>query len=216
MEHISQDKERIVSLDTYRPRSVQPPLAQIEAYWRALARNGELPRRRDVNPRGMEGALGHALVLERVAPTVARFRVAGQVVSKTMGFEVRGMPLSCLFASRSRQAVANAVVDVFSTPALVELDILAPRRFGKSIGGRLLLMPLFDDQDCVTRAIGGLVTDEPIDGGIQFATANHPVRREGIAIRPSETRILQGGAAPKAGGGLSRSHLRVIEGSLAR
>ncbi len=189
MEQTKTTTKSVIALDTFRPRSGRPPLAQIEAYWRTLAPSGALPRRRDVNPKGMENALPYAFVLEQVAPTVARFRVAGQTICSTAGFEVRGMPLTCLFALRSRQAVSSAVADVFQTPAMLELDLLAPRRFGRSIGGRLLLMPLFDDKGRVSRAIGGLVTDEPIDGNVQFATPNSPSRREVLMAEPDALQV---------------------------
>ncbi|MEL6992372.1 MAG: PAS domain-containing protein, partial [Pseudomonadota bacterium] len=47
------------------------------AYWNALRVNLDVPRRCDVDPRGIAGILSRTFILERVAPGLARFRVAG-------------------------------------------------------------------------------------------------------------------------------------------
>ena len=72
------------------PHNTRSLLWQMEAYWRALPRSQIVPRRSDIDPRGVENLLRHAIILERVAPGVARFRIAGQHLSDLTGMEVRG------------------------------------------------------------------------------------------------------------------------------
>ncbi len=69
-------------------------LAEVRAYWEGLRVAGDLPRRDQIDPRGIAGALENTFLLERVAPGIARFRLAGMQLHDLMGMDVRGMPLS--------------------------------------------------------------------------------------------------------------------------
>ena len=65
-----------------------------------------MPRRAEIDPRGIENALEYAFILERIAPGMARIRLAGIHLSDLMGMEVRGMPLtSFIDAARAGNSV---------------------------------------------------------------------------------------------------------------
>lgn len=77
-----------------------------------------------------------------------------------MGMEVRGMPLTALFAPPARPRLSQGLAQVFAGPARAMLTLAADRRLGKpALAGRLLLLPLRDDFGRVSRALGCLVTD---------------------------------------------------------
>ena len=67
-----------------------------------------VPMRSDVDPRGIERSLEHAFILERIAPQMARFRLAGMHLTDLMGMEVRGMPTTALFAPAARAALPTS------------------------------------------------------------------------------------------------------------
>ncbi|MFP1644910.1 PAS domain-containing protein [Pontitalea aquivivens] len=138
-------------------------VAELRAYWEALRRGRLVPARTDVNPRGIERSLEYAFILERVAPGVARFRLAGTHLTDLMGMEVRGMPLGALFVPAGRQRLADALETVFQGPAVAELSLAAETGIGKPpLAARLLLLPLKSDLGDITRALGCLVAEGEI------------------------------------------------------
>lgn len=116
---------------------------EVRAYWEALRDDQDLPRREQINPRGMAGALHQVFMVERIAPGLARFRLAGMEINDLMGMEVRGMPLSAMFDPAARARLAELVEKVTATRTIVELDLEADRGIGRpALRARLLLLPL--------------------------------------------------------------------------
>ncbi|NNF25289.1 MAG: PAS domain-containing protein [Rhodobacteraceae bacterium] len=147
----------VVSL-AQRKAEVTPRVIQlIETYWEGL-RNGRLvPTRLDVDPRGMTGALEFAFVLERIAPGMARFRVAGKSLNDLMGVEVRGMPFSTFLEPQFRGEMSDAMEAVFAEPAIVRMKFLSEGGFGrKPLEAQLIFLPLRSDLGDITRVLGAL------------------------------------------------------------
>ena len=118
-------------------------IREVRAYWDALRDDQDLPRREQINPRGMAGALHQVFMVERIAPGMARFRLAGMDINDLMGMEVRGMPLSALFEPSARMRLAEEMEKVLTTRTIVELDLEADRGIGRpALRARLLLLPL--------------------------------------------------------------------------
>ncbi|MCM2561078.1 PAS domain-containing protein [Lutimaribacter sp. EGI FJ00015] len=145
---------------TARPGPGTSHMAQVEAYWTALYRDGQPPARAQIDPRGIEGSLEHAFVAERITPGEARLRVGGSHLSALLGMEVRGMPLSALIAPAARQKLAETLQQVFDTPAIGRVTLHARGSRGQpELHGRLLLLPLRGDGSAVNRLLGCLVSD---------------------------------------------------------
>jgi hypothetical protein len=142
----------------------QTASVEIRSYWESLRHDGQVPLRSDVSPREIEGALPHAFILERIAPQVARFRVAGQALNRLIGSDARGMPLTAFFMAGSRDRAAAALEQVFQGPEVAEFDLRGPAAFGglgrRGMTGRMLILPLRSDLGDITRALGCLVTSE--------------------------------------------------------
>jgi hypothetical protein len=146
----------IISLESRTMEGHFPAVNEVEGYWTALASTG-IPQRAKIDPRGIENALHNAFVLERIAPTVARFRLAGMHLSDLMGMEVRGMPLTALFLPESRTAIGQALDRAFDAPARVTLVLAGERGVGRGpLDARMVLLPLLDDGGRVTRVLGAL------------------------------------------------------------
>lgn len=147
-------------MERFRSGASLSPINQAEAYWTALCAGGEVPRRSQIDPRGLENILEYACVLERIAPGIARFRLAGQHLTALAGMEVRGMPLTAFFTPATRAHLSAALEHVFDVPAVAELTLTAEPRAGRVPGGaRMILLPLRSDLGAIDRALGVLVAE---------------------------------------------------------
>ena len=210
-----------------RPRAGADAAAldAFEAYWQGMRRNGDVPRRSDIDPRGIESLLSNAFIVERIAPGLARLRIAGSHLSDLMGMEVRGMPLSAFIAPEHREQLANALVQVFDAPATVRIDLSVKARLGTpALRGTLLVMPLRSDLGDVSRALGCLVTEgTPGRGPQRFDIDTLAVRPLGntavlasrIAPVEAETQATPGFAAPSTPPlrPTERPYLRLVQDS---
>jgi len=134
-----------------------PALNTMRAYWEALREGRDMPARADIDPRGIENALEHAFIAERIAPGIARFRIAGMHLQELMGMEVKGMPLTALMEPETRTSFAADLERVFARPAIVEFALHSPAGFGRpGLDGRMLLLPLRGEDGAVSCALGGL------------------------------------------------------------
>lgn len=149
--------DKIVSLTEIRNLDAGPALAQIEAYWQTARRGRLVPARSDIDPRGLNGVLEHAFVLERISSGLARFRVAGGHLRDLVGLELRGMPLSALFTPESRDPLSDMICDAFDSPSIINATIASKGGFTRArLEGHMVLLPLRSDLGDVTRILGGL------------------------------------------------------------
>ncbi|MGH1356579.1 MAG: PAS domain-containing protein [Thalassovita sp.] len=151
--------ENVIEIGQHVSQNRFPELAEVEAYWTALKGSRQMPARLEIDPRGIEGALSHTFMIERIAPGVGRIRLAGSHLNDMMGMEIRGMPLTALIAPEHRARFADHLEQVFTAPARLFADLTAERAIGKpKCLGRMLLLPLTDEENRVTRALGCLST----------------------------------------------------------
>lgn len=153
----------VVDMTEIQNRVRYAPLAQIEGYWNALRGTRLMPQRSEIDPRGLKGALEYCFVLERIAPGLARMRVAGSHLGDLMGMEVRGMPISSFLTSNSREEFGKALEEVFETPSVATVHLTAETGFGRShMKARMVLMPVKSDLGDASRILGGFISDGDI------------------------------------------------------
>ncbi len=134
-------------------------IAELIAYWHSRRRGRDVPRRSEIDPRGIEPLLSNAFIVERIAPGLARLRIAGSHLTDLLGMEVRGMPLSAFIAPADRDALSLHLVRVFDQPALLRLSLVSPARPGApEMTGEMHVLPLRSDLGDISRALGCLVT----------------------------------------------------------
>ncbi|MEL6643647.1 MAG: PAS domain-containing protein [Pseudomonadota bacterium] len=154
-----EDGANIIQLSAARAGRDDPALRHVEQYWDGLREGRLMPSRAEIDPRGLSPALDRAFILERIAPGLARFRVAGRKLSEAMGLQVNGLPLSTCFHADARDRLADLLEGVFSEPNVVRLSLSAPTGIGRPpFGGQMILLPLRDDLGGMSRALGCLVT----------------------------------------------------------
>lgn len=153
----SEDAE-IVSLKKYKTVMQHSAISQVEAYWHGLRAGRVVPNRSDVDPRGINNALEYAFILERIAPGMARFRLAGMHLNDLMGMEVRGMPITSFFVPDARRQISDALEHVFEEPSIARFKLTAERGIGKpQAEAELIILPLKSDLGDISRALGCLV-----------------------------------------------------------
>lgn len=133
-------------------------LQEMKSYWSKLPRFAGVPKRSDVDPSAMGTLLEDSFILERVAPGVARVRVAGQNITKLIGVEPRGLPITSFFLPKARSAISGHIEMAFNGPNIVELSLESPKGHGQpKLDGKMLLLPLRDDEGSIARVIGVFV-----------------------------------------------------------
>ena len=143
--------------DTETEASKFGMLAEVRAYWEGLRHGTDLPKRDDLDPRGIAGALENTFLLERVAPGVARFRLAGMQLHDLMGMDVRGMPVTALIDPAGRGRMGDQLETVFAGPGTLEVWLEAERGLGRpALEARMLLLPLNNARGTVDLALGCL------------------------------------------------------------
>jgi hypothetical protein len=179
-------------------------LAQVRAYWEGLRREGNVPARQSLDPRGLNGVLDRVFIAERIGKGLLQVRIAGSGLVDFAGSDLRGLPLSCLFANETRPVLAEALEEVCTAPAEAEIDLASDRGNGKAVA-RLILLPLADEDD-----------RKLVLGAISFAAK--PERCKFQVLRRKVTRLYP--AAPVPGPTLSvvpasaphkaHGHLRLV------
>lgn len=206
-----------------KQRAAEARLRLIRDYWESLRGDRLLPSRSEINPRGIEAALGQAMLIERVGRGVARFRVAGMDITDLAGMDVRGMPISCLMMPGERLAFADALEEVFARPARLWLDLEAERGLGRPpVTARMLLLPLAMEPGGAAMAFGALCRCGSIgQAPRRFALARRLVEpltpEPGLPAAPRVVAFAEPPAAPydprprppRAAPG--RTHLRLVK-----
>ena len=154
---------KIVAMDRFDNGRSLSPIRQAEAYWTALLSGDSVPMRSHVDPRGLENILEYSFILERIAPGLARFRLAGSHLNTLAGMEVRGMPLTAFFQPDDRSQIQEVLEQVFATPAVVEVGLISGGALGRTrMQARMILLPLKSDLGDVSRVLGVMIADGTI------------------------------------------------------
>ena len=219
MTDLPKESSKIVSILDYQPEMGFAPIAQVEAYWEALRGGRLLPKRSEVDPRGLENNLEHAFILERIAPCVARIRIAGSHLGALMGMEVRGMPLTALLTPDARAVLSEKIEEVCQMPAVCNLRLSADGSTGRPALEARMLLPMKSDLGDVSRVLGCWVTQGEIGlAPRRFDVITHQMQPllTGTPLRPflpplapaPRPKVRPPQTPPKSG--ISRRHLRLV------
>ncbi len=180
---------KIVAMDRFDSGRSLSPIRQAEAYWTALLTGDGVPMRSQIDPRGLENILEYTFILERIAPGLARFRLAGSHLNKLAGMEVRGMPLTAFFEPSAREKVKTQLNQVLSAPAIAELGLISKGKLGRvCLQARMILLPLKSDLGDVSRVLGVMVSDGTVGATPRrFSIADHQLREVADISQPTES-----------------------------
>ncbi len=191
-EEIMPEKVRSLKKSTAQRRDI----AAFYGYWQSMRHGADVPNRSEIDPRGIESLLANAFIAEKIAPGLARMRIAGTHLADLMGMEVRGMPISAFMAPNHRDALAGLLVDVFERPATLQIELVSKGQMGKpDLTGTLVMLPLRSDLGDISRALGCLVTQGQIGSSPRrFEIASHQIRP--LDLSPVSGQVQTAGAAP--------------------
>ncbi len=205
---------KIVAMDRFDSGRSLSPIRQAEAYWTALLGGDGVPMRSQIDPRGLENVLEYTFILERIAPGLARFRLAGSHLNKLAGMEVRGMPLTAFFDPSARDDVKTYLDRVFTAPAVVELGLTSKGKLGRACQqARMILLPLKSDLGDVSRVLGVMLSDGAIGTTPRrFSITDHRVRELSELRRPPKPAQHEAMGFAEQQGEFVRSkpHLRLV------
>ena len=152
------NERNVFEMMDYRADAGFSAIALVEAYWEALRGSRMVPKRSEIDPRGIETALEYTFVLERIAIGMARMRIAGSHLNNLMGMEVRGMPLTSFITPTGRRQMGDMLEEVFQRPSACEVRLSAEVGRNKpAMDARMLLLPLKSDLGDVSRVLGCFV-----------------------------------------------------------
>ncbi|WP_193222047.1 PAS domain-containing protein [Amylibacter sp. SFDW26] len=129
---------------------------EVLSHWESL-RNGRLvPKRSDVDPRALKKALNYTFILEQHTNGDLKFRLAGSKVCDCMGMEVRGMPAHAIIDVQDRDRFQSALHRLQKVSEIIDMQLTQ--------GARLILLPLSDENNDVSRVLGCLIAnpDRPV------------------------------------------------------
>ena len=208
MKTCSDQPRNVVALWQRRDRQMGSIVGTVVNHWTNLRHGDEVPRRADLDPQALASALPNSFLLEQPRPDVVRFRLAGQHLHHTMGMDVRGMPLRAFFEIADRKRLMDMVNRVFTTPAILDLELVSDAQGRATLEGRMCLLPLRGPDDRVNRAIGVLATD----GLIGLPPRRFRIRHSHLSVLTlgDSAPILKGNVALP--GDRARPNLRVLQG----
>ncbi len=203
----------VISLTRFRRDVPARPIRQVEGYWSALRTDGQLPKRIDVSPQGLETVLDYVFVLERIASGMARFRIAGSHVTALAGMEVRGMPISALFRLPARPGLTTALESCLGLPAAVEAPLTArPAGFGRALNGSMLFLPMTGPDGAVDRVLGALVIEgAPRAAAYRFGLGKYRIKP--VDGTPLPERDISSTDMSETGDGPVRRALELVHSS---
>jgi hypothetical protein len=200
MDKVEPKAHNIIAMPQFRTETGYTAISQVEAYWESLRGARMMPKRSDIDPRGIENALGSTFVLERLAPGIARIRIAGSHLSDLMGMEVRGMPLTAFMTQPCRKQISDALEEVFRRPAISEIRLTSEVLHGKPhMDARMILLPMKSDLGDVSRVLGCFVAQGEIGRTPRrFDVVDAKIRRISAPKAPAEAQLDIAKSAHKA------------------
>ena len=161
--HAGSNPDNVISLDRFRDPFADSPLRRVENYWSSLRNGASIPGREQINPRDLAEILPNIFILEYRAPDIARFRVAGSLITQLAGLEVRGMPMSAFMRPSARIVLSNAIETCLTEPAVIEAALHARSlQPGLDASGSMILLPLQCDKGQVSRVLGAVEMHGPM------------------------------------------------------
>jgi hypothetical protein len=162
MRHRIETEANIIPLFAQDTQVKSKIIQDLFAYWDHLRGDRLVPTRSEIDPRKIKGTLEHTFILEAVQKGAPRFRLAGIEVCDLLGMELRGMPCDALFEPVDREMVLNLVNQVLDAPHIAELRLEGQLAGGRSVLGRMILMPLRDENGDLTRILGAATLDHEL------------------------------------------------------
>lgn len=124
---------------------------EILEHWEDLRQGRLVPRRSEIDPRKLTHSLNHSFILEASSPDNIRFRLTGSKLCDCMGMEMRGMPAYAMVTLEDRNAFNITLQTALLRPEILDYQLTPD--------ARLLLLPMSDENNMVSRLLGCISVD---------------------------------------------------------
>ena len=103
-------------------------------------------------------AVENLFIVERISAFDIRIRLAGRKISEIISTEAAGLSVEVFFSPESISEFADILQDVFLLPCSCELTLRSSENGSGPVAARMILLPLYADNDQLSRLLGCLVT----------------------------------------------------------
>jgi len=199
MRHRIKTKTNIIPLFMQDGNMKDKVIKDLFTYWEQLRGDRIAPARSEIDPRKIKGTLEHTFILETVQTGAPRFRLAGIEVCDLLGMELRGMPSDALIDPVHRDMFKHIATQVLNAPHIAELRLEGQLAGGRSVLGRMILMPLRDETGALTRILGAATLDhELMRPPVRFTIKNKTITRIVSSQNMPMGAAIEGGMAEPA------------------
>jgi hypothetical protein len=126
------------------------------SYWNGLRGDRIVPKRFEIEPSCIAGNLPDTFILEHLAQSSLRFRLAGTRISEMFGIDFRGVNMFQLFDEADGKILQRQVQLSVSKGAVSVLKISASSATGLSNEFEVLLLPLSHTRGSIDRFLGSI------------------------------------------------------------
>lgn len=126
------------------------------SYWNSLRNDRIAPKRFEIEPSCISGSLPDTFILEHIAPSTLRFRLAGTRICEAFGIDFRGVDLFQLFDDADARIMERQIAMSASDGAVCVFRINAGNANGFSTDFELLILPLTHTRNTIDRFLGAL------------------------------------------------------------
>lgn len=126
-------------------------------YWCSLSRDGELPFRRQVEPRLIKPVLPYTFILQRFDDDHIVYRLAGTELCHLFGREFREQNFLHMWDGSHRRAIRALIDQMFTDDKAALVNFTAETLDQMQYPCELLLLPMLDEDGSPSRILGAAV-----------------------------------------------------------
>lgn len=130
-------------------------------YWNEIRKGRKAPRRFEIEPARIAGALPNTFILEIGQVSSLRFRLAGTALCEYYKQELRGTNFLDLWSEADREAISTLVATLADQGAVGKLSFRASVTKDQVARFECVLLPLVNSGKKVSRILGSIVPFSP-------------------------------------------------------
>lgn len=126
-------------------------------YWCSLSEDGELPSRRQVEPRLIKPVLPYTFILQRFDNEHIVFRLAGTEICHLFGREFRDQNFLHMWEGKEQRAIRALIQQMFDDDQAAVVNFVAETIDRTQYPGEILLLPMLDEDGQPSRILGAAI-----------------------------------------------------------
>jgi hypothetical protein len=177
-------------------------------YWCSLSKDGELPFRRQVEPRLIKPVLPYTFILQRFDNDHIAFRLAGTEICHLFGREFRDQNFLHMWEGTGRRAIRALVEQMFDDDKAAVINFVAETLDKTQYPCEILLLPMLDEDGEPSRILGAAIPLGSTAGLSDRKFVNQTVKA--VTLYDEEAQRLEPRIAAQLLTGAPPSYLRLV------